>query len=267
MRQRAILLCTVAAIIAVGAVSFLALSQAPAEQEISEPVFYTFDVVNVYPHDPDAFTQGLVYDDGYLYEGTGLWGKSSLRRVCLETGEVLQNHSLSERFFGEGITVFGDRIVQLTWRSGVGFIYDKHSFALLQSFNYSGEGWGLTNNGSVLIMSDGSSTLRFLDPYSFQNVGQVNVTSAGEPVTMLNELEYIDGQVYANVWLTDRIAVINPETGQVTAWIELEGLNPEESDNTSSVLNGIAYDPERCRLFVTGKLWSKLYEIKLVPTG
>ena len=227
------------------------------------PLNYTYTVVNVYPHDENAFTQGLAFDDGYLYEGTGLRRHSTLRRVDLETGNVTQLHELDDQLFGEGIAIFDDKIVQLTWTSGKGFVYDKDTFELLQTFNYSTEGWGITYDGSKLIMSDGTSNLTFLDPETFQKIGQVQVFDE-EPVTDLNELEYINGQVYANVWQEKKIAVINPETGQVTAWIDLTGICDLEHQSGDDVLNGIAYDQEGDRLFVTGKRWSHLYEIKLV---
>ena len=229
------------------------------------PTLYTYKVVNTYLHDPDAFTQGLVYLDGVLYEGTGLNGQSSLRRVTLETGEVQQIHHLEEQFFGEGIAVFGDRIIQLTWRSQVGFVYDRQSFELLQQFSYPTEGWGLTHDGERLIMSDGTATLYFLDPQTFAALGSVEVRDQ-RPVSRLNELEYIDGQIYANVWQTDRIARISPQTGKVTGWINLRNLLlPEDRRQRVDVLNGIAYDAAQQRLFVTGKWWPKLFEIELIP--
>jgi len=226
---------------------------------------YSYSIVNTYPHDPDAFTQGLVFDDGVLYEGTGLYGQSSLRRVELETGDTLQIRELSDQFFGEGITVCGERIIQLTWQSHIGFVYDKDSFELLPGFNYSTEGWGITHDGTRLIMSDGTSTLHFLDPQTFEEIGRVEVFDDDGPVTRLNELEYVQGEVYANVWQTDRIAMIAPETGRVVGWIELEGLLSEEDRSQPvDVLNGIAYDAQTDRLFVTGKLWPKLFEIELI---
>lgn len=226
---------------------------------------YSYNIVNTYPHDPDAFTQGLVFEDGALYEGTGLLGNSTLRRVELETGAVLQIYELPDQFFGEGITIYGDKIIQLTWQSNVGFVYDKNSFELLQQFNYSTEGWGITHNGTCLIMSDGTSTLHFLDPQTFEEISQVAVFANDDPVTRLNELEYVQGEIYANVWQTDRIARIEPGTGQVVGWIDLEGLlTAEDRSEPVDVLNGIAYDAEADRLFVTGKLWPKLFEIELI---
>jgi len=226
---------------------------------------YSYNIVNTYPHDPDAFTQGLVFEDGVLYEGTGLHGQSSLRRVELETGDILQIRELSDEFFGEGITIYGNRIIQLTWQSHIGFVYDKNSFELLQEFNYSTEGWGITHDGTRLIMSGGTSTLHFLDPQTFEEIGQVEVFDNDGPVTRLNELEYVQGEIYANVWQTDRIARIAPETGRVVGWIELGGLlTAEDCSQPVDVLNGIAYDADSGRLFVTGKLWPKLFEIELI---
>jgi glutamine cyclotransferase len=224
---------------------------------------YGYRIVNTYPHDSNAFTEGLVYSDGFLYEGTGLNGHSTLRQVEFQTGTVLQSISLPEKYFGEGITIVGDRIYQLTYRSEIGFIYDRTSFSLLGNFTYSTEGWGLTYDGSRLIMSDGSSTLYFLDPSTLENVGQVKVTD-GAPVTNLNELEYVNGKVYANVFLTNTIAVIDPSTGRVDSWIDLTGLPGGSHQDINSVLNGIAYESVGGQLFVTGKNWSNLYEIKLV---
>ena len=221
-------------------------------------------VVARYPHDPRAFTQGLAIADGVLYEGTGLYSESSLRRVDLASGSVLQQVGLPPDIFGEGITVVGDRIFQLTWTSHVGYVYDRASFALIGTFGYPTEGWGLTYDGTRLILSDGSATLRFLDPETLAEVGQVQVLADGRPVRQLNELEYVDGLVYATVWLTDRIAVIDPSSGQVRAWLDLAGLNPaRQSTGADEVLNGIAFDAEQRRLFVTGKLWPTLYEITL----
>ena len=225
---------------------------------------YTYNVVNAYPHDSNAFTQGLVFENGVLYESTGLYGQSTLRRVELETGRILQSYTLPNQFFGEGITIFGDKIIQLTWQSNKGFVYDKFSFDLLQEFSYSTEGWGITHDGSQLIMSDGTATLYFLDPETFEIVEQVDVYDTG-PVTKLNELEYIKGEVYANIWKEEKIAIINPQTGQVRAWIDLGGIQDLENQNTGNVLNGIAYNAKEDRLFVTGKKWPKLFEIKLNP--
>lgn len=237
--------------------------QAPARTAIpvSTPQF-TYKIVNTYPHDPGAFTQGLVYEDGFLYEGTGLRGQSTLRRVDLTSGEVVQSLALDPELFGEGITLFGDRIIQLTLTSGIGFVYDQQSFSKLDEFSYTPEGWGLTHNGRELIMSDGSAELRFLDAGSFRETSRVTVTDSDLPVQWLNELEYVEGEIYANVWQTDLIARISPDTGEVLGWIDLAGLRRDEP--SAGVLNGIAYDSEGRRLFVTGKNWPELFEIELV---
>jgi glutaminyl-peptide cyclotransferase len=227
--------------------------------------FYTYRVIAEYPHDPQAFTQGLVLEGGVLFESTGLYGESSLRRVDLETGAVLQRHDLAPEYFGEGITTHGGRIIQLTWRARTGFVYDRESLALEREFSYETEGWGLTDDGTRLIMTDGTAWLRFLDAYSFRPLSRVLVTWRGEPVDRLNELEFIEGHVFANVWLTDRIAVIDPDDGRVVAWIDLSGLLPPADRAQADVLNGIALDREGGRLLVTGKLWPWLYEIELVP--
>lgn len=227
---------------------------------------YTYRVVKTYPHDRRAFTQGLVYIDGALYEGTGLYEQSSLRRVDLQTGAVQQQRDLDPKYFGEGIAVVGDRIMQLTWQSNVGFVYNRGSFEPIGQWNYQGEGWGLTYDGARLIMSDGTATLRFLDPQTLQETGRIEVADANGPVTRLNELEYVNGEVWANVWQTDRIARIDPQSGRVVGWIDLAGLlNAEDRVEPVDVLNGIAYDMESRRVFVTGKLWPKLFEIEVIP--
>ena len=228
----------------------------------SAPVpVYSYRVVATHPHDPSAFTQGLVYADGVFYEGTGLYGRSSLRRVDPPTGQVLQKVDVAPSYFGEGVALVGDTLYQLTWQEHTAFTYDRHSFAATGQFTYTTEGWGLTYDGRSLIMSDGSNTLYFRDPVTFEETGRVQVFDGATPVTLLNELEFIGGEVYANVWQTERIARIDPQTGRVTAWIDLTGLRPPQTD----VLNGIAYDAGQDRLFVTGKLWPYLYEIALVP--
>ncbi len=227
------------------------------------PVF-GYQIVGSYPHDPRAFTQGLVYLDGFLYEGTGLNGRSSIRKVRLETGEVVQIQNLDAQYFGEGIAVWRDALIQLTWQSGLGFVYDRATFRRTKTFRYGGEGWGLTHDGKRLIMSDGTPWLRFLDPVSLQETGKLQVKDAGAPVNQVNELEFVKGEIYANVWNTDRIARIAPATGRVISWIDLKGLlGPRESAGVD-VLNGIAYDAAGDRLFVTGKLWPRLFEIKPV---
>jgi glutaminyl-peptide cyclotransferase len=229
---------------------------------------YGFRVVKTYPHDRNAFTQGLEYREGFLYEGTGLVGRSALRKVKLDTGQVLQSFDLPQPFFGEGITVLPQQILQLTWQSQTGFIYDKTSFRVLQSFSYPGEGWGMTNDGKQIYMSDGTAQIRVWDPMSLKETRRINVADAGKPVNELNELEFIRGEIWANVWQTDRIARISPADGRVLGWIDLTGILPKtERTNSDAVLNGIAYDAAADRIFVTGKLWPKLFEIKIVPAA
>ena len=235
-----------------------------------EPPLYDYEIVARYPHDPAAFTQGLVYQgDGILYEGTGLRGASSLREVSLATGAVLRRYDLDAAYFGEGIAVAGDRIVQLTWTSGTAFVYDRHTFRPLGQHSYVGEGWGLTHDGRRLIMSDGTSTLRFWDPETLEEIGRVQVVDGEAQVENLNELEYVRGEVWANVWQTDRIARIDPGSGRVVGWIDLTGLLADEDrgGRRVDVLNGIAYEASTGRVFVTGKLWPVLYEIRVVRRG
>ncbi|MFO8011511.1 MAG: glutaminyl-peptide cyclotransferase [Dehalococcoidia bacterium] len=227
---------------------------------------YSYSVVDSYPHDDNAFTQGLAFHDGVLYEGTGLRGRSSLRKVDLETGEILRIRHLPNQFFGEGTTVFKDSILQLTWQANTGFIYDKHTFDLKGEFSYPTEGWGITHDGNNLIMSDGTSSLYFLDPDSFRQIDRIEVHDGEGPVSKLNELEYINGEIYSNVWQTDRIAIIDPKSGFVNSWIDLSGiLDPEDRSKHVDVLNGIAYDSKHDRLMVTGKLWPKIFVIDLIP--
>jgi glutamine cyclotransferase len=229
------------------------------------PAFYTYEIINSYPHDPTAFTQGLIYEDNIFYEGTGLWQQSSVRKVVPETGDVLQQIDIDDQYFGEGITIFGDRIIQLTWQSRLGFVYDKNSFERLQTFNYPTEGWGITHDGEKLIMSDGTATIYFWDAETLAEIGHIEVRDGDQPVVRLNELEYINGEIWANVWQTNMIARIDPNTGQVVGWVDLTGLLAEEfRTQPVDVLNGIAYDAENDRLFVTGKLWPRLFEIKVV---
>ncbi|MCB2213880.1 glutaminyl-peptide cyclotransferase [bacterium] len=226
----------------------------------------TYEVIQAYPHDPTAFTQGLIYLDDVLYESTGLYGESSLRKVDLETGEVLGQINLANEVFAEGLTDWDETLVQLTWREGLGFVYDRADFDLLDEFQYETEGWGLTQDGERLIMSDGSSTLFFLDPETFEVTGTVSVSDAGTDIHRLNELEWVQGEVFANIWQTDDIVRIDPVSGEVLGWIDLAGLLPEDARTADTdVLNGIAYDPAGDRLFVTGKKWPQLYEIRLVP--
>ena len=226
---------------------------------------YGYSVVRTFPHDSSAFTQGLEYVDGFLYEGTGLNGQSSIRKVKLETGEVIQRRGLASQYFGEGVTIWRSELFQLTWQSGVALTYDRQTFAPRQTFTYVGEGWGLTHDASGLIMSDGTDALRFLDPATFRERRRLRVTAVGQAVARLNELEYVNGEVFANVWQTDYVARIDPASGQVRGWIDLRGLLSARERATTDVLNGIAYDAARDRLFVTGKLWPKVFEIRLVP--
>ena len=227
---------------------------------------YTYEIINTYPHDTAAFTQGLVYYQGLLYESTGLNGQSSIRKVDLQTGQVLKKVDVSPQFFAEGLALLNGRAYQLTWQSRRGFIYDLDSFQQLDTFSYTSEGWGLTHDGQSLIMSDGTNQIRFLNPNTFEVQRTINVHDNSQPIDHLNELEYIKGEIYANIWLTDRIAKIDPQSGRVTAWLNLTGLLlPEDHVPEGGVLNGIAYDEAHDRLFVTGKLWPKLFEIKLKP--
>ena len=248
--------------------AFLILS-ACAGQLPSDVPRYTFQIVHAYPHDRTAFTEGLFYLDGTLYESTGLKGQSSLRRVKLETGEVLQQFDLPESLFGEGIVNWKNQILQLTWQSEIGFVYDLKTFKKKKEFHYPGEGWALTQDGRRLIMDDGTPQIRFWNPESLEETGRITVTDRGQPVTSLNELEWVEGEIYANIWGTSRIARIAPNTGRVTGWIDLSELEKSSGAdvNSDSVLNGIAYDGKTHRLFVTGKRWPKLFEIRLVRAG
>ncbi len=241
----------------------LAWSQLGFFRRASAPT-QSYRLLHTYPHDPKAYTQGLVYQSGFLYEGTGNYGESSLRKVELETGKVLQQHKLNRRLFGEGITIWGDQIIQLTWKSRQAIVYDLATFQEKRRFTYRGEGWGLTHDGHSLIMSDGTSTLRYLDPQTFEVQRQLVVRDGNRRINNLNELEYVDGEIYANVWYDDRIARISPSTGKVLGWIDLSRLYPHsQRPHRDAVLNGIAYDRQQHRLFVTGKDWPWLYEISL----
>jgi glutaminyl-peptide cyclotransferase len=235
-------------------------SQRPPERL---PV-YGYRIVRTYPHDTTAFTQGLQYVDGFLYEGTGLNGSSSIRKVKLETGEVVQRRDLARAYFGEGITVWKTDLIQLTWQSNIAFVYDSKTFAPRRTFKYTGEGWGLTHDGTNLIMSDGTDELRVLDPATFAERRRIKVTAVGAPLRYLNELEYMKGEILANVWTTDSVARVSPATGHVTGYIDLGGLLTAAEKGAVDVLNGIAYDEKNDRLFVTGKLWPKLFEIKII---
>lgn len=224
---------------------------------------HSIEVINEFPHDPGAFTQGLTWHDGHLYEGTGRNGQSSLRQVELESGELVQRHNLNRRYFGEGITIMNDKVYQLTWRSHIGFVYNLNNFSQEKTFFIAGEGWGITHDGEQLIVSDGSATLRFLDADTQQERRRVQVMLNDRPVQYINELEYINGEVWANVWYQDMIVRIDPQTGNVNSIVELAGLYPGRN-NRDEVLNGIAWDAVNQRLFVTGKLWPVLYEIKVL---
>jgi glutamine cyclotransferase len=227
----------------------------------------TYQIVHTYPHDPKAFTQGLIYVDGHLYESTGLNGDSSLRMVDLTTGRILQKYDLPQDYFGEGLTDWGSTLIQLTWKAHTAFVYDRFSFRLLKTFHYSGEGWGLTHDFKQLIMSDGTSYLRFLDPSNFKVMRRLQVIDdSGHPIDNLNELEFIRGEIYANVWHSDDVLRISPETGEVLGVIDLRGIiDKRELQGGDAVLNGIAYDAPNNRLFVTGKLWPSLFEIRTLP--
>ena len=241
------------------------LGQSSHESHATRAPEFTFRIVRTFPHDSTAFTQGLAYRDGFLYEGTGLKGRSSLRKVRLETGEIVQRLDLPPEFFGEGVTLLKNEVVQLTWQSQVGFVYDLSEFRLVRRFSYSGEGWGLATNGRKLFMSDGTSKIRVLDAGTLAEERRFTVYDGDTPIDQLNELEFVDGEIFANVWQTDRIARISPQSGKVVGWIDLKGLlSPIYRLESEAVLNGIAYDSNRKRLFVTGKLWPSVFEIRLV---
>ena len=247
----------------------------------------TYEVVKKYPHDPKAFTQGLVYRDGFLYESTGELGESSLRKVELETGKVLQKFELAKDLFGEGMTILGDKIYQITWRNGVAYEYNLSDFKMLREFTYTGEGWGLTTDGTNLIMSDGTHMLKLISPENFKTSRNIAVLQDnGKPLFLLNELEYVKGEVWSNIWHSEDsdtsttqgrmpniskpnyIARIDPTSGKIVGWIDLAGISPEDQnddDKSENTLNGIAYDEAGDRIFVTGKNWKNLYEIKLKP--
>jgi glutamine cyclotransferase len=249
--------------------AIMAIGFIPPQRSGGPVPTYGYEVVRSYPHDQAAFTQGLIVRSGVFYEGTGLNGRSGIRKVKLETGEVLQMKPLSQEYFGEGITDWKGQIIQITWRSEVGFVYDMETFEQTRRWTYTGEGWGLTHDDTRLIMSDGTAQVRFLDPATLKETGRITVRDANGPVEHLNELEYVKGEIFANVWTTDRIARISPKDGRVTGWIDLAGLlSPAERatvERAGGVLNGIAYDAAGDRLFVTGKLWPRVFEIKIVP--
>jgi glutamine cyclotransferase len=257
LRLKWLAACALAAV-AVGAAAWAQLHGRSA------PAVAGFKVVAVYPHDPNAFTQGLAIAGGQLYEGTGLYGQSTIRKVDLTTGRVEKRRPIDATYFGEGIAILGDHLYELTWQHGIGIVYDLATFSQQRTFQYTGEGWGLTQDGRELILSDGSSKLRFLDPQTFAVVREIDVRDHGQPVTKLNELEYVEGEIWSNVWYDDRIARISPTTGEVLGWIDLAALYPKSARSSEAVLNGIAYDAAAKRLFVTGKNWPQLYEIEIV---
>ena len=244
-----------------------ALVALPAAQA-AVPV-YSYELVKTYPHDTQAFTEGLFYLNGFLYESTGLERQSSIRKEKLETGEVLQKIDIPPQYFGEGIVNWKNRLISLTWKSEVGFVYDLNTLKVQRHFAYKGEGWALTQDGKRLIMSDGTPDLRFLDPETLKETGRVTVTYDGKPVPQVNELEWVKGKIYANVWHTDMLIIIDPTRGDITGVVDLTGLMPtsQRPPGPDSVLNGIAYDAVHDRLFVTGKNWPKLFEIRVLPAG
>jgi len=245
-----------------------AAPQARPPAPSAAPAQYTYRIVHIYPHDPEAFTQGLVFAGGFLYESTGLTGRSSIRKVALDTGVVVDERRVDPPHFAEGLAEWRGTLVQLTWQSHLAFVYDRATLRRQRTLNYMSEGWGLTHDGRNFILSDGSTdgTLRFHDPVTFRVVKRLTVRDRGAPVANLNELEFVKGEIWANVWHRDRIARIDPATGDVIGWVDLSGLLlPGQVSDPEAVLNGIAYDAARDRLFVTGKLWPKLFEIKVQP--
>ena len=243
-----------------------AAASAPAGTSAKAVPVYGYQVVHAYPHDVNAFTEGLFYLNGYLYESTGLDGQSSVRKVKLETGQVVQRANLPPDMFGEGISPWHGRLVGLTWKSQMGYVLDLDSFDVKGRFGYPGEGWGLTHSDTEMVMSDGTADIRFLNPDTLIETHRIHVTAQGKPVDQLNELEWVEGEIYANIWQTDRIARIDPRTGDVVGWIDCKGLLPMKDyiPQHTDVLNGIAYDPATKRLWVTGKFWPKVFEIRLV---
>ncbi|AXA92428.1 glutaminyl-peptide cyclotransferase [Massilia sp. YMA4] len=250
--------------------SFAALALAIATLAQAAVPVYGYTVKQTFPHDPQAFTEGLFYQDGVMYESTGLNGRSSIRKVELETGKVVLSREIPSMYFGEGIAPFGKRLISLTWQNQVGFIFDLETLQPQSRFGYEGEGWALTSDGERLYMSDGTAYIRVLDPETLKVTRRIRVTADGAPVTQINELEWVEGQIYANIWQTDRIARIDPFSGRVLGWIDLTGLDKLSgvAPGTDNVLNGIAYDKAKKRLFVTGKMWPKLFHIELKqPAG
>jgi glutaminyl-peptide cyclotransferase len=273
---------TLVAMVAAGTAAAVALAvfmqarggadrQAPSTAAVSSregsggPIVYGYRIVNVYPHDPEAFTQGLIFKAGFLFESTGLNGRSSLRKVRLEDGVVVQEHRLADEHFAEGLTDWSGRLFQLTWQPNLGFVYDLETFTQVRTFRYAGEGWGLARDERRLVMSDGTPNLRFLDPETLAQTGELLVHHDGIPVPNLNELELVNGEIFANVWQTDYIVTVDRSSGRVTGRIDLGGLLSPAERAATDVMNGIAHDPAGGRLFVTGKLWPKLFEIRLEP--
>jgi glutamine cyclotransferase len=249
-------------LLAIGA----AVGQSLQRHRAKYPPEYTFKVVRQFPHDATAFTQGLAYRDGYFFEGTGLSGHSSLRQVRVETGAIVRKVDLATEFFGEGITLLNSEAVELTWQSHTGFVYNLSDFHLLRRFSYPGEGWGVATDGRDLFLSDGTPEIRVLDSSTFGEKRRFKVHDGTTAVARLNELEFVEGELFANVWQTDRIARISPQTGEVVGWIDLKGLlSPVYRVGPEAVLNGIAYDRQRKRLFVTGKLWPTIFQIQVIP--
>jgi glutamine cyclotransferase len=248
-----------------GAVLSSAKSKEAILRLFSRPIpMYTYKTINSWPHDNTSFTEGLVIKNGILYESVGLNGSSSLRLVDLETGTVKTKVDLPAEYFAEGITVLDGKIYQLTWRNNKGFIYDQGSLSQLAEFSYPGEGWGLTDDGRSLIMSNGTNVITFLSPHTFQIEKVIKVMDDDKPLVNLNELEYVKGEIFANIWHSDKIVRIDPGSGRILGWIDLTGLYPsEDRSGKEAVLNGIAYDQTSDRLFVTGKLWPRLFEIQL----
>jgi glutamine cyclotransferase len=270
MRQNRLSKCFMFLMIIMAAfITFLSLSppSAPQPRPIEAAENIPYKIINTYPHPPGSFTQGLAYENGFLYEGTGQYGLSCLRKIKYETGEILKEYRLPRDVFGEGITIFKNKIIQLTWLSHVGFVFDKESFRLLKTFRYEWpkEGWGLTSDGNDLIISDGSPKLYFMDPESFTERKRLEVYDNLGPVYKINELEYVEGDIYANIWQLPRIIRIDLQTGKVTGALDLSELIPKNlRGHVDYVLNGIAYDPKKQRFFVTGKMWPLVFELELL---
>ncbi|MCW4025468.1 MAG: glutaminyl-peptide cyclotransferase [Candidatus Bathyarchaeota archaeon] len=256
------LVATVTVFLLIILVSSIIFLSTPEPQSITTPI-YSYTVQQTFPHSTNSFTEGLTFDENYLLESTGLTGASSLKKISLETGEIVQSIELNSNYFGEGITVVNGTIIQLTWQNQVAFVYDKENFTLIKQFTYNMAGWGLTFDGQNLIMSNGSPNLYFLNPETFKVTGQITVKDGNLPIDQLNELEYVNGTIYANIWQQNKIAQINPQDGQILAWIDLTGLYT--SADSINCLNGIAYNPQNGALIVTGKNWPSLYQIQIVP--